>query len=439
MNCKTLAALTSWLISDKKLRSEFREFCKNLDDKKNCEIIHARYHKVIAGIKAKKGKINVVFLVNDNSKWSYDYVYEQFAKNEKYNVTLLVTVSEYLLKKRYSYMNYKKILQDNYEFFKKNGFNVQFAFDMEKNRYIDLKIFNPDIIFYAQPWDLPEIHSIYNTSKYALAMYCSYGSCITNGENEYCKPFFNELHTYFVDNEEIISTMKSHGINSVKLECAGQVKLDAYLKPVNEKNIIWKSTGKKRVIYAPHHSFYENSMLGFGTFDWNYRFFLEYAKKHEEFEFILKPHPELKCQIVKNKLMTYEDMEKYFESWKNLPNCQIYEKGGYFDMFRTSDLMITDCNSFLYEYLPCEKPVIHLISSRSAGHNKFGQKITAGYYDVHDIKELEETLFNVLECSQDKYLERRKDIIKNVFNKAEGGTASHIMKYVENLLSKENI
>ena len=353
------------------------------------------------------------------------------SKNDKFNLKVLVSVSEYLLKKRYSYMDYPKILKDNYDYFKENGFNTDYAFDIEKKQYKDLSGFNPDIIFYEQPWELPEIHSIYRTSNYAVCLYCSYGSCITNGENEYCKPFFNELYTYFMDNEEIIKTMRQKGVIDVNLEFAGQVKLDAYLKPLNKENIVWKTSGKKRVIYAPHHSFYKGSMLGFGTFDWNYKFFLDYAEKHQEIEFILKPHPELKCQIVKNGLMTYDEMNEYFKKWEELPNCQIYDKGNYFDMFRTSDMLITDCNSFLYEYLPTEKPVIHLISEHSIGHNEFGRKITSGYYKVHNIEELE----LALNMKDDVLLNTRLDIIKNTLKQPEGGVKSYIRKYIENMLN----
>ena len=215
-------------------------------------------------------------------------------------------------------------------------------------------------------------------------------------------------------------------------------KLDAYLEPTNQSNIIWKSQNKKRVIYAPHHSFYKDSMLGFGTFDWNYKFFFNFAKNHPEIEFIIKPHPELKRQIVKQGLMSISEMTQYFEMWENLPNAQVYEYGNYFDMFKTSDLLITDCNSFLYEYLPTKKPVIHLISESSVGHNSFGEKIISGYYNASNIDELNKQLELVLFKNEDPLLPVREKIIAEDLIQPKDGVAKFIEKFITDLLQGGN-
>ena len=65
-------------------------------------------------------------------------------------------------------------------------------------------------------------------------------------------------------------------------------------------------------------------------------------------------------------------------------------------MFRTSDWLITDCNSFLYEYLPTNKPVIHLINDKSVGHNEYGQKLISGYYPAKNIEETNQLLEQLL-------------------------------------------
>ena len=37
-----------------------------------------------------------------------------------------------------------------------------------------------------------------------------------------------------------------------------------------------------------------------------------------------------------------ENLDKYYKSWNNLPNASLYEGGEYFNLFATSDTMITD-------------------------------------------------------------------------------------------------
>ena len=138
--------------------------------------------------------------------------------------------------------------------------------------------------------------------------------------------------------------------------------------------------------------------------------------------------------IVQHELMTISEMTQYFKNWENLPNAQIYEYGNYFDMFRTSDLLITDCNSFLYEYLPTKKPVIRLISENSVGHNSFGEKIIAGYYNASNIEELNTLLELILFKNKDPLLSVRERIIAEDLIQPEGGVAKFIANYISGIL-----
>lgn len=441
MNYQTLAFLIAWLFPTKNDRDKFRTFCKKLDTRKESKIIQKRYAKLIKRIQHKyqNKKLKIVFLSSENPKWAYQSLYEEFEKNPKFDVQVLITVREDLLKKKFKFLEYEKQARKNYNFFKEKEMNVVYAFDFKKKEYINLEEFQPDIIFYEQPWDLPKKQSIINTSKYALGFYCSYGSCTTNGSNEYSHAFYGDVYTYFLDNDYIKNILIEHGYNEKSLVVSGQPKLDAYLKPINYSNIQWKEKDKKHIIWAPHHSFYDNSTLKFGTFNWNYKFFYNFAKEHQEYEFIFKPHPALKKRIVRQGLMSYSKMTEYFKMWENLPNAQVYEMGNYFDMFRTSDLLITDCNSFLYEYLPTKKPVIHLIGEHSVGHNAFGQKIISGYYPARNMEELQSQIDLVLFKNQDPLLSVREEIIEKNLVQPEGGVAKFIEKFITDLLTTEKL
>ena len=441
MKYSIVSTLIAWIFPTKQDRADFRRFCKDIDARQDTETIWSRYPKLIKHLQNEflKRKLKVVFLSSENPKWVYQSLYEEFANNPKFEVQVLITVKDKLIKKQYKFLEYEKLARKDFNYFKENGMNVAYAIDFKKKKYIDLKNFNPDIVFYEQPWELSKKQEVKETSKYALPFYCSYGSCITNGVNEYSESFYRNVYTYFIDNECVKKVLLKHGCREKALVVCGQNKLDAYLKPINQANIIWKSQNKKRVIYAPHHSFYKDSKLGFGTFDWNYKFFFNFAKNHPEIEVIIKPHPELKRQIVLQGLMSITEMTQYFKNWENLPNAQIYEYGNYFDMFRTSDLLITDCNSFLYEYLPTKKPVIHLISKNSVGHNSFGGKIISGYYNASNIDEIKAQLELVLFKNKDPLLAVREKIIAEDLIQPEGGVAKFIINYVINLLQKEHI
>ena len=78
-----------------------------------------------------------------------------------------------------------------------------------------------------------------------------------------------------------------------------------------------KNQSKKYIIYAPHYSV-KNSELKLGTFDWNGKFILEYAKKHPEFDWIFKPHPLCKHNFIRSKIFkNMEEVNNYYNEISN--------------------------------------------------------------------------------------------------------------------------
>ncbi|MBQ8651438.1 MAG: CDP-glycerol glycerophosphotransferase family protein [Alphaproteobacteria bacterium] len=382
--------------------------------------------------RAKKRHIRVAFLSSENAKWQYQSLYEDMLKNDRFDPFVLITVRKSLTKTKYSFLNYKKITQDNFDSFKLQNMKVYYAHDIARNEPIDIAEFAPDIVFYEQPWDIFEIHDIEHVSKFAVPMFVSYGSSIDNGTYESTHPFFQEVYRYFMDNDVAKTRLIDGGADKARIITTGSLSLDAYRKQVDISKINWTSKGKPRIIWCPHHSFYEGSALNFGTFDWNYRFMLEYAKTHNDIEFILKPHPELKRQIVRHNLMNIKEVEDYFNLWSSLKNAKVIESGNYIDMFRTSDLLITDCNSFVLEYFPTKKPVIQLINKNSVGHNEFGQMITNTYYKAYTVEDIE-SLFNTLiyQKQDNKKFDRLK-VLESL--KLDYNTSGKIINHILNLV-----
>lgn len=402
------------------------------------KIVDKNYSNLVEKLRqeCKERPLKIIFLNSELSKWSYQSLYEELSKNPKFELEIILTVKNTLLKNKYKFLDYKKSLETSYNYFKNKNMNVSFGFDFDKKKYLSLKQFNPDIIFYEQSGFVHKSQDIYATSKYALSFYCSYGSSTTKGRNEYDLGFLDKVYRYYLDNQSTKDFLLNYGFKKEQLVVSGALKLDAYRKEINLENKIWK-TDKKRIIWAPHFSFFKGSVLNFGTFDWNYKFFLDYIKSHPEYEFIVKPHPDLKRQIVRIHFMTQGEVTRYFDELNSLENVQIFEGTSYFDMFRCSDLLITDSNSFLSEYLPTEKPVIHLINKNSVGFNEYGQKIVSGYYNAKNIDEIRDLIDKLLIKNDDNLLETRRNIIKNVLVHQQGSVASFIANDLISILGEE--
>lgn len=386
------------------------------------------YKKVIRRIKENNiNKIRILFYVSENSKWGYQSLYDLMVNDEKFEVIICVGVLSRVHKGRDKTRN---IADENYDFFKTRGMNVKYVY--QNHKYINFKKFKPDIVFYEQPWEMPKVYSPLYVSKFALTCYCSYSFEITNDKDNYKQNFHKLLWKYFVEND--INTIRYESYakeNSKNCFTVGYPKLDAYLNKSKIISSIWKDQDKFKIIYAPHHSF-ESGSLEFATFKENGKFILEYAKKHTETSWIFKPHPRLKYALLRNKIMNEEEINSYYNEWAKIG--RIYEQGDYFDIFKSSDLMITDCISFLTEYLPSKNPLIMLVNRNSCKLNSLGEKITSEYYKVNNNSELEQVLNEIISKQNDYKAKKRMDLISEVLDYKES-SAEKIVKYLKRELT----
>jgi len=372
----------------------------------------------------KTRPLRVIFLIRENQKWTYHSLYEEFEKSEHFEPIVLVSLLTLAHKGKDKTRNN---LDENYKFFKSQGLNVDYAY--KNGKYINLKEFNPDIVFYDQQWDLPRIHKPLYVSKFALTMYCPYFYGLLENREGYFENFHKLLYKYFVENEYLIKRYESIKKGNAKnCICFGYPKLDNFLEKGSGNIDLWKDKSEIKVIYAPHHSF-EQDGVSLATFKYNGKFILELAKNNPQTTWILKPHPRFKYALQKNNIMTREEIENYYKEWEKIGT--VYEKGEYGFIFKESDLMITDCCSFLMEYLLTEKPLIRLINDNSVNLNKTGEKLMNGYYLASNNDELKKYFYDIIE-QKDVKQTVRQDLKQNLCK--SGQSAKEIYSYIYNIL-----
>lgn len=352
----------------KPLIDSFNYFKCNQNYKKKLEELHSRKNTT---------PIRVCFLVRENQKWSYQSLYELLDKSEDFEPIVLVSL---LWLSHIGKDPTRNNLEENYNFFKERGMNVQYAY--ENGEYLDLRNFEPDILFYDQPWDLPKIHQPASVSKFALTCYVPYGIGLFNLKDDYTTVFHKLLFKFYIENE--ITYERFHKAKNCYI--AGNPKFDFYSESITvSEEKLWKNPTCKKIIYAPHHSLDKKGM-GLATFKENGKFILKYAKTHPETTWVFKPHPRLKYALLRNKIMTKDEINKYYNAWGKIGN--VVENGNYFDLFKTSDLLVTDCCSFLAEYLPTNKPIIRLSPKNKMDFNQLGFLINDSCYEVKNNKDL---------------------------------------------------
>lgn len=405
---RKISQLTAWMVPTYKYHFLYKELLTYLDLRNDIKSAHKNYEHVLNRIKNKNGKIKVVFLIRENQKWTYQSLYDEFEKSNKFEPLVLVSILTLAAQGKDKTRNN---LEENYEFFKSKGMNVDYAY--KDGKYVDLKEFEPDIVFYDQSYDLPDVHSPAHISESALTFYSSYGYEIFDSPRAYMVGFHRFLYKFFVEHELNVERYGSYNKDNAKnCVAVGYPKLDAFLSDVKPCNL-WKDKNKIKIIYAPHHSLEKNG-LRVATFRQNGKFILELAKSHPETTWVFKPHPRFKHSVLRTKTMTQEEIDNYYDEWARIGT--IYEQGDYINLFRTSDLMITDGCSFLAEYLPTQKPLIRLVNNKGVNLSKLGKLITKGFYEVYDNTQLKEIFEDLIVNKNDYKFDQRKDLAKEVLN-----------------------
>lgn len=385
-------------------------------------------------------KLNIVFLVEEDSKWNAQSLYDELKNEPRINVNIAVKKTQFseLLREKQLYY-FKK----NYDFFRKIDENAIKMYNENAHRTIPVEELNADIIFYQQPWGMNDYPK--RMMGRCLSAYMHYGFMLTdNNDIHYnLSSFHYYLWKYFTQTEGHKKLHLAHdSFASNKIIVSGYTKLDAYFENnfIDDKNI-WKISKEenpniKRVIYAPHWSFSKNNAFRLGTFNQNYKYFLDLAKNNKNIQWIYKPHKSLEYKAISENLMSEQEYRNYVEEWDSLPNAKVYNSGNYFDIFKTSDALITDCGSFLGEYLPTRKPIIHLLRTDSVGYNTVGQTIIKDYYKAYNLKELEVLLKRVILDGDDYLYDERMKALKFLIPNKEK-SSSFIKNYIKQVVGLE--
>lgn len=411
---KHIGSALSRFFFNKKNKNSIRNAFLLKDNMHLVSDVNKRYERIIKKIRNyhHSKKIKIAFIVGEKEKWTLNMLYAELYKSEKFKPIILVVPSEV--------GDPKESTIDNYNFFKNMGFEVEKGYDVNKRKYLDIRLFSPDIVFYQQPWSISKSHSIKKLSKYFLTCYVPYCFYMLSSDRNYKMNFHALLWKYFVEFDEYKSEyFRNYNIDNC--EVSGSVKLDGYLEKKNGN----KYNGA--IIYAPHHSF--NDGHKFSAFLWSGKHILDLAKKHRNFKWIFKPHPFFREKLVKNGIMTPEEAENYFYEWRDVG--EIHIGSGYHDIFSSSRLLITDSISFLAEYFPTKNPVFFLRSHDQVDDfTDVGSKIVKNYYHLRKSDDIYYLFNRVIIDGDDYMMKSREDSVRSIGLDLKKSSSERIVNYL---------
>lgn len=376
-------------------------------------ICRIRYELVLRKLRkrVRERKLNVLFLVNEISKWKAQRLYELLEKDEHFSPIIGLTFADIDWElSQDERINKRQALKN---FFTSKAMRIVEVCDEINMDVIDLRNIHVDIVFYQQPWRLHKKQKPHILSRYHLTCYFPYYvpnySLLTTD----CQQGFHYLlwKYYHLSYDWVLTISKyvPQCVRSVKLVPTGHPMLDVIRDySTNETD------SQKKVIYAPHWSVYSEHFDNderYSTFQHNGREILDFAKRHPEIKWYFKPHPTLKASLLRTKLWEENEIEEYYNEWSRIGEvCS----GDYVKLFWESSALITDCGSFLVEYPCTKKPVIRLVSSvcgiptPEPSHALF-----ESFYNVHSLSEMYEVFQLVLVEGLDPKCDERIKAIEN--------------------------
>lgn len=383
-----------------------------------------------------KRKLRVAFLVSELAKWKSQSVYDRMRDSAVFEPFVAVHNLTRVAGEPES--EQRRQITEKMDYFRRLG---MLAVDIQRygsKRTLSASEMGADIVFYQQPWDLsPELRP-WTVASQALTFYVPYA---LPNHDMIALEIGHKLHRlvegHIVLNRDFANYYLEHerdfgGGYAAEYLALGHPALDG-IRCRRER-----VDPNGCVIYAPHWTIEYGSFspkLKYGTFVWNGRQILKYAKEHPEIRWVFKPHPELRSALVDSGFMTKAEVDAYYTDWERIGTaCYTAD---YLGLFDDSKAMITDSGSFLTEYGCTGKPLIRLVGANlNAAAHPLMKRLYAGYYEVDDADRMRTTFDRVLIGGEDPLAATRLKALEALDLRTHDA-ARAIVDYLTELLGKE--
>lgn len=371
-----------------------------------------RYVKCMQKIRLRairrRGKATVVLFASNLSMWKLDELYRLFVNDKRFDTHVVVApFRTFTEEQKSSDIAAMKAHLDNQGIPYLDDDRAKALFSKGK----------ADIIFYPQPYyGLLEEPFDYHDHKGALMCYIPYAIFTANNWWAYNLNFHNVAWKLYypttMHKDDAFRQATNKGKNVVTV---GDIDYFQLYKPTNITDV-WKpqDVKKRRIIWAPHHSFADGDMHR-DSFTYLANFMLTVAERYaDRIQFAFKPHPRLKTVLYAHPNWGPERTEEYYKKWATMPNCQV-ELGEYVNLFNSSDALIHDCGSFTALYQYTNKPALFVskdLDGVKRDLNDFGILCIDKHYHAKNETEIIAFIEDVVLRDDNTALDDVNDVVK---------------------------
>lgn len=304
------------------------------------KLIYRRYQIILNFQKLKnlkrKERINIAFVFEVEATFFFESLIRVLLEDNRFNIYLINTGGEVeKIIRNQLYSNTTLVTKDNY---------------IESDLFIDI-LFSSTITWYSS--DSEYSNFLKRLYKKSILFYHPYAVFLNKDyESNYDTLYHLRLFRYYLS----LSLTKSEKLN---LSHNGSIfKLSGH---ISWEQLVRKTTSniRTKILWTPHHTLDNDSPSGISSFIETKDYILTIAKKFEDIDFILKPHPLLLEYRKDSNYKYYEQINTFLKKWTSLQNCSI-ETGDFRILFKISDGLINDSQSFIFLYHLWDKPLLML-------------------------------------------------------------------------------
>ena len=371
------------------------------------------YIPILAWHIRHKKKIRVLYVLQYLSEWKTETLYLAMLRHPRFEPILGVTPCIEIEGEEKRVIDYCK------------GKGYDFVW-IDPNKTLEEQI-HPDVVLHQKlyTWHIYPKHQVFS-NKQSLFIYVPYALHSIRTEWLANSTLAYNAWKFFYENESCCNDFKQiDHFSGYNYSVTGLPIMDSLaLPPSKFPNPFTNTDGRKRIIYAPHHTIGTENMDGidFSTFLENGEFMLEMAEKYkEQVYFVFKPHPRL--FKVLSQLWGKEKADEYYNKWIN-PGNSHYESGEYVGLFKHSDALIHDCGSFTLEYMYTGNPVMYLVKNtrRTDNMTHYGKRAYDLHYKGKCHENIEHFIQNVIN-GHDPFKEARLQYVASELTPPHGKTA----------------
>ena len=391
-------------------------------------------HRMVLKDIQNHGQVRIAFIIMHISQWKLQKLVELLNTDNRFKVQIILSPSLLFEKEQQ-----EKDLEEMRMFFSKS--NTPYV-DFDFNNPYNLKDnFNPHILFYTQPYG--HIHSPAHdvtSFKDRLKAYAPYSFWSTTAKFGFDLSFHRHAWRIYYANKLLFEYAKSVSINHAKnAAVVGYPSADLFL----ECNVMdpWKIKDRtlRRIIWAPHFTIKSRKWSSHSSFLTIADEMLEYAKANQnKVQIAFKPHPRLRTELYRHPEWGVKKTEDYYSQWSKMPNT-LLETGPYYNLFKSSDALVHDSDSFMIEYQYTLKPCLFVLceSDFFENLNPLGKKAFDLHYKANNMSDIISFIEGVL-VGNDFLLSLRKNFFQEYLMPPNGCTvAENIYKDLVQSLFRE--